>query len=252
MVIAHRGGSALAPENTFAAFDRAVELGADAVELDVHVSRDGHVVVSHDPTVDRTTDGTGAIADLELGALRALDAGHAFTPDDGGSFPFRGQGVRLPLLHEVLGRYDALRVSIEIKVDGLEATRAVLSCVRAAGAESRVCVGSFQDRPIRWLRAEAPGIATHATAAEVRRFLTWRALGLGWAAQTEASVFTVPERAGTRRVVSPRLVKALARRGVDVHVWCVNEADTMRRLLAWGVRGIVTARPDVALDVVRG
>lgn len=251
MVIAHRGGSALAPENTLAAFDRARDLGADAIELDVHRSRDGHLVVSHDPTVDRMTDGTGAIAELTLDALRALDAGFTFTSDGGEGFPFRGRGVGLPLLPEVLERYDTLRVSIELKVDDIETAEGLLRCVREADAEARVCVGSFEDAPIRWLRREAPGIATHATASEVRRYLTRRALGLGWTARTPASVFTVPETAGSRRVVSPRVVRALRRRGVDVHVWCVNEADTMRRLLSWGVRGIVTARPDVALDVIR-
>lgn len=251
MVIAHRGGSGLAPENTLRAFERSIQLGVDAVELDVQVSRDGHLIVSHDPTVDRTTDGSGAIPDMLRADLRRLDAGHRFTSDEGRSYPFRGQGIQLPDLGEVLAAAPDLRLSIELKAEGVEPARTLLAAILEAGAQQRVCVGSFHDRPVRWLREACPGLATHATASEVRRLLAMRRVGLGWLAASAASVLTVPEVAGGRRIVTPRLVRFLTRRGIPVHVWCVNAAEDMHRLVSFGVSGIITSRPDRALETLR-
>lgn len=249
LVVAHRGGAALAPENTLAAFDPAVAMGVDGLELDLHRSRDGHLVVCHDPTVDRTTDGSGRISDLQLGALRELDAGHAYSPDGGRTFPFRGRGVRIPTFEEVLARYDGVRLAAELKSADVPSAREAAAAAASAGALDRLCLGAFAPRPVRWLRRARPELATYATKPEVARFLLRLRLGLGGLAAPRADAFCVPERAGRTVVVTPALVRALDRHGTPVHVWTVDVEEDMRRLLAWGVRGLVTDRPDLALAV---
>src|SRR5829696_2712479 len=113
--LAHRGASSLAPENTIEAFRLALEAGAGGLELDVHMTSDGHIVVIHDATVDRTTNGTGAVSEMTLHELRRLDAGHNFSPDGGPTRPYRGRGVRVPTLGEVLREFPGVAVNIEIK-----------------------------------------------------------------------------------------------------------------------------------------
>src|SRR3712207_1049608 len=113
--LAHRGASALAPENTIEAFRLAVETGAGGLELDVHMTRDGHIVVIHDATVDRTTNGSGAVSEMTLHDLRGFDAGYHFSPDGGPSRPYRGRSVRVPTLGEVLEEFPEVAVNIEIK-----------------------------------------------------------------------------------------------------------------------------------------
>jgi glycerophosphoryl diester phosphodiesterase len=250
MVFAHRGGGALAPENTLAAFDQAAALGVDGLELDVHLSADGRLVVCHDPTVDRTTNGSGRIRDVAVAELREFDAGYAFTPDSGRTFPWRGRGVCIPTLEEVLVRYDGMRFGVELKAGSVESARTALAVAESAGVQDRLCLGAFNQRPVTWLRTRAAGLATYATRPEVVRYLVWRGLGLARFAAPRADCFCVPEHAGRHRVVTPGLIEALARHGTPVHVWTVDEEDDMRRLLAWGVGGLVTDRPDLALRLL--
>src|SRR5512142_3151012 len=155
LVFAHRGGSHLAPENTLAAFDHGLALGADGLELDVHLSRDGRAVVHHDVRLERTTDATGPIADRSLAELAGIDAGYRFCRD--GDFPYRGRVFCVPVLVDVLARYPATRVIIELKSasDGL--ARAALDDVRRAGALDRACFAGEYARPLRLIRALEPG-----------------------------------------------------------------------------------------------
>src|SRR5712692_201276 len=141
LVFAHRGGSGLAPENTIAAFDNGLALGADGLELDVRLSRDGRVVVHHDRTLDRTTNLTGPVAAQPAEALAGADAGYAFQRD--GTFPFRGRGFGVPTLAGVLARYRDVPVVVELKANRAELAAAVVEEVRAADAVDRVCLGSF-------------------------------------------------------------------------------------------------------------
>jgi glycerophosphoryl diester phosphodiesterase len=247
LVYAHRGGSALAPENTLAAFDHAIALGVDGLELDVHLSRDGVVVVHHDALLDRTTDATGPIAEHTAAELARVDAGHRFAQD--GQFPFRGRGCRVPTLRDVLGRYRECRVIVELKQDTAELARAVVDEVTRASAVDRVCLGSFGLRTLRAARAYDPRIATSAAREEVRLALyqSW----IGWSPSPRAyQAFQVPERSGSTVVVSPRFVRAAHRADIVVQVWTVDDADDMRRLLSWGVDAIISDRPDVARSIV--
>ncbi|MDE3156336.1 MAG: glycerophosphodiester phosphodiesterase [Acidobacteriota bacterium] len=247
LVFAHRGGSALAPENTIPAFDRGLALGADGLELDVHLSRDGLAVVHHDPRLGRTTDATGRVAERTAAELATVDAGYAFTA--GGGHPWRGRGIGVPMLRDVLRRYRDVRVIIEMKADEEALARAVVADVRAADAVERVCLGSFGRRVLRAARALDPAIATSAAREEVRWVLYRSWVGLA-PRRLPNQAFQVPERAGGTRVVSPRFIRAAHDAGAVVQVWTVDREDDMRRLLDWGVDAIITDRPDVAVPVV--
>jgi glycerophosphoryl diester phosphodiesterase len=174
-VVAHRGDSAHAPENTMLAFERAVRLGADALEFDVRLSADGVAVVHHDPTLDRTTDGGGPVGALPLAGLRAVDAGARFTADGGRTYPFRGGGVRVPTLDEVLGAWPRVPVLIEIKVAAASAeVRRVLDRHAAAG---RAVVASFLDAAVAPFR----GLAVRHGRGPGRRGAAARGLARGGA-----------------------------------------------------------------------
>jgi glycerophosphoryl diester phosphodiesterase len=247
LVYAHRGGSALAPENTIAAFDSGIALGADGLELDVHLSRDGVAVVHHDATLDRTTDAAGPVGARTAAELERVDAGYRFSRD--GTFPFRGQGWGVPRLRDVLDRYRDRRLIIELKQGTSALARAVVDEVRRASALERVCLGSFSLRALRAARSYEPAIVTSAAREEVRWALYGSRVGL-WRWRPRYTAFQVPERAGRTTVVSPRFVRASHHHGIVVQVWTVDDASDMRRLLSWGVDAIITDRPDVAVRVV--
>jgi glycerophosphoryl diester phosphodiesterase len=247
LVFAHRGGSALAPENTLAAFDRGLALGADGVELDVHLSRDGVVVVHHDHTLERTTSLRGPIASRTADELAKADAGHGFQLD--GAFPFRSQGVAVPTLETVLGRYQHVPIIIELKVNSEDMARAAVAVVRRAGALDRVCFGSFGLRVLRAVRALEPVVATSAAREEVRWALyrSW----CRWPVSRPAfRGYQVPEYAGRTRVVSRPFVDMAHGADLGVQVWTVDSEADARRFLHWGVDALITDRPDVIVPVV--
>ena len=250
-MFAHRGGSALAPENTIAAFDQGLSLGADGLELDVHLSGDGRVVVHHDVTLDRTTDMTGRVADHTADELARADAGYSFRPGQG--HPFRGRGIGVPTLAEVLARYRDAPIIIELKMNVPELARATLDVVRSASALDRVCLGSSGRRVLREARRLEPAVATSAAREEVRWALyrSWCRWPIGPDARIGYQGYQVPEWAGRTRVVSRRFVDIAHRAGLGVQVWTVDEESDARRLLDWGVDGLITDRPDVIVPLVR-
>jgi glycerophosphoryl diester phosphodiesterase len=223
-------------------------LGADGLEFDVHLSRDNVVVVHHDATVDRTTNGRGPIASLTADELENLDAGYNFGRP---ARPYRGQTGGVPRLESVLRRYRTAWLIIELKVNDPELAHRTIDLVRAAGALDRVALGSFGTRVLHAARAYDPPILTGASREETRLALyrSW----VRWPVrQPKYDAFQVPEYAGSTRVVSPRFVEYAHDVGIAVQVWTVNDAADMRRLLAWGVDGIISDRPDTAVEVVQG
>jgi glycerophosphoryl diester phosphodiesterase len=260
-VFAHRGGAALRPENTILAFDHGLSLGADGLEFDVRLSRDGVVVVHHDATLDRTTDGTGPVAARTADELARLDAGFHFVPPSPIEAapaslrqphlrPFRGLAGGVPRLDEVLRRYRDARFIIELKTDDPELAHRTIEAVREAGAIERASLGSFGTRVLRAARRREPRIPTGASREETRLALyrSW----VRWPVRHPPyREFQVPEMSGSTRVVSPRFVSDAHRAGVAVQVWTVDHEDDMRRLLSWGVDGLISDRPDLAVQVVR-
>ncbi|MGE3843293.1 MAG: glycerophosphodiester phosphodiesterase [Vicinamibacterales bacterium] len=249
LVFAHRGGAALRPENTLAAFDHAVHLGVDGLELDVQMSRDGELVVIHDFAVDRTTDGTGSVAELTWTELAQLDAGHRFSDEDG-RWPYRGAGLRLVRLDDVLERYRDTPLIVELKGASTDLAKAAVEKVRRAGALDRVCFGGFHDVTLRAARECGGDVVTSGAREDIRRAL-WASL-VGMAPPRSGyQAFQVPERHGDRPVVTPRFLRAAIRGGIPVQVWTVNDSASMYRLLEWGAQGIITDRPDVAVPLVK-
>ncbi|HTN52183.1 MAG TPA: glycerophosphodiester phosphodiesterase [Anaeromyxobacter sp.] len=250
-LVAHRGGSLLAPENTLPAFDRAAALGADALEIDVRRTADGAVVVFHDEETARLTGAPGTIEARTLAEVKALDAGHSFTPDGGASFPFRGRGVAVPRLSEVLARHPRLRLNIDAKPDDPALAEALALELRAAGALERVCVGSFFDAQAERLGALLPGCARYLPErAATCHVMAAKSGADGAACPGGYQLADLPHRLGDLEVVDRAVVSYLHARGIPVHVWTVDDEAEMRELLALGVDGIVTDRPDLLARVL--
>jgi glycerophosphoryl diester phosphodiesterase len=248
--LAHRGASESAPENTLEAFRLAVEAGAGGLELDVHLTRDGHVVVIHDPTLDRTTDLTGAVAEMTLDELREADAGHNFSPD-GNTLPYRGLGLRIPTLSEVLRAFPGAAVNIDMKADhpGIEA--AVLQVLREAGAEDRALVVSSRRSAVRrFRRISGSRVSTGASRWETGVFYALCRLHLERLLVPAFDALQVPLRYRGIPLVTRRFVEAAHARGVRVDAWTINSADEMRRLLDLGVDVIMTDRPETLAGVL--
>jgi len=241
LLMAHRGGSRLAPENTAYAFRRALEWWrADLLEIDVQPTRDGDALVIHDPTVDRTTDGSGPVASFTVAELKALDAGFRFTPDGGASHPLRGAGVRLSTLREVLEEFPRARVNVEIK--DARAQQAVWDTVHDLHAVHRVLIAAG-DRNNRLRFRDYPGPVSAGKQDALAFYgLHLARAGRLWTPTVDA--FQIPEVFGGRQVLDRRMVDALHALNVAVHVWTIDEEADLRRLLGWGVDGIVTDRPD--------
>ncbi|MEC7947529.1 MAG: glycerophosphodiester phosphodiesterase, partial [Myxococcota bacterium] len=157
---AHRGGAALWPEHSLLAFQGASDVGADVLEVDIHATEDGRIVVIHDATVDRTTDGTGAVKAMDFDTLRALDAAYRFSPDGGQTHPHRGQGVQVPTLEEVLTAHPEALFNIEIKQQSPSIVAETVALIEAAGLEDQVVLSSFHDHVTREVRASAPSMLT--------------------------------------------------------------------------------------------
>jgi len=245
-VFAHRGGAGLAPENTRGAFKQAAELGVDGCELDVRLSKDGEVVVIHDATLERTTDADGPVSALTAAELERVDAGFRFGA--GAGFPWRGRSEGVPRLADVLADHPALAFIVEVKGDDPAVARAAAAVVARAGALDRVCFGGFSDATLAAVRAAEPAACTSAATEEIRWALyksyVWWPPG-----RVAYQAFQVPEVAnGGTRVVSPRFVRVVRRGGRVLHVWTVNTPADIARLKAWGVDGVITDRPDVALQ----
>jgi len=229
LVYAHRGGAGLRPENSVEAFDHGVSLGADGLEFDVHLSSDGVVVVHHDATLERTTRGKGRLADHTAAQLSAL-------------------GV--PLFTDVLDRYRALSLIVELKVDNARLVRQVVYDLRAAGAIERTALGSFHSSALHAARKLEPALRTGSSKQETRWavYRSWVGLGPGRVGYGE---FQVPERSGLTRIVTRRFISQAHQAGLAVKVWTVNEPVDMRRLVEWGVDALITDRPDLAVPIVR-
>jgi glycerophosphoryl diester phosphodiesterase len=250
-LVAHRGGSALAPENTFAAYDRAVALGADALEIDVRRTRDGVVVVFHDEDTGRLTGAPGTIEARTLAEVSALDAAHGFSPDGGVSFPLRGTGVTVPTFAAALARYPRLRFNVDAKTEDPALAEALVRDVRAAGAVERVCLGSFFDAQAARIGALLPDACRYLPqGAATCHVLAAKSGSPGRGCPLEYALADLPHRMNDMVIVDAKVVAYFHARGIPVHVWTVDDEAEMRELLALGVDGIVTDQPDVLARVL--
>jgi glycerophosphoryl diester phosphodiesterase len=239
---AHRGASARAPENTLEAFRAAVEAGAGGLELDVHMTLDREIVVIHDATVDRTTNGSGAVAEMTLDELRSFDAGYRFSPDGGRTHPYRGRGLRVPALAEIYEEFPDVSVNMELKEGQPGVEEAVVEVIR--DAEERTLVASSHHAVVRRFRGVSGGrISTGASRLEIGAFYLLSRLRLEWLARPAYDALQVPVEHEGITLVTPRFLEAAHSRGVRVDVWTINDPGEMRRLLDLGVDVLMTDDP---------
>jgi glycerophosphoryl diester phosphodiesterase len=250
LVMAHRGGRGLWPENTMVAFQHAVDLGVDVLEMDIHSSADGVLVVMHDDAVDRTTDGAGPIHSFTLEQLKALDAGYNWSSDGGQTFPYRGQGITVPTVEELFIAFPDMPMNIEIKQ--VEPSLAAPFCklIRDHGKTDQVLVASFYKEAMEEFRRECPEVATTAVESEVRTLFILSKVMLEADYDLPAQAVQVPEYSGGLHVLTPRFVDAAHHRNLEVHAWTINEAEDMQRLIDLGVDGIITDYPDRLLTLL--
>jgi glycerophosphoryl diester phosphodiesterase len=250
LVMAHRGGRSLGPESTLYTFQRAVELGVDVIEIDLHSTKDGHLVIIHDNTVNRTTNGSGPADGFTLKELQALDAAYRWSADSGRTYPLRGMGITIPTLAEAFTALPSTRMNIEIKESKPEVITPLCDLIRKFNQTNQVMIASFDTSQLKRLRSQCPEVATSAGAREAFVFY-----GVQWAHleniySPPAQALQVPEQYGRTTVITPRFLKAAHARNLRVHVWTVNNPQRMQRLIKLGVDGIMTDYPEKLIEVL--
>lgn len=245
LVIGHRGNAAHAPENTLASFEQAVALGADAIEFDVRITRDGIPVVIHDATLGRTTDRAEAVNAVTLAEVREANAGARFSPDGGSTFPYRSRGVTIPTVAEVVQRFPETPLLIEVKVP--EAAEPLFDVLAAEGALERAVFGSMALEAVLPFRRR--GLPTGASSGEVVRLLPAALFGLGKRDRLPYDALCIPRWYNG----FPVPVGALARAGragqAVTHVWTIDSPAVAKRLWRRGIQGIVTNDPATMIRI---
>jgi glycerophosphoryl diester phosphodiesterase len=250
MVIAHQGGNHLWPDNTLFAFQNAVALGADVLEMDLHITSDDTLVIIHDETVDRTTDGSGEVEQMTLAEIKALDAAYRWTRDDGATYPYRGQGIQIPTLEEVFQAFPGQRMTIEIKKTERSMAKPFCAMIRKYNMQNRVLVASFHDQRMAEFRAECPEVATSSARQETTVFVLLSKVWLGGLFSPQFHSLQVPKESSGITVMTPEFVQAAHARNLKVEPWTINDPEQMRQYLAWGVDGMITDRPDLLLEIL--
>ena len=255
LVIAHRGGRALAPENTLAAFRNAAGLGVDVLEYDVHITADGHLVVIHDDTVDRTTNGSGKVNEMTLDEIKALDAGYHFEDKDG-AFTYRGTGVQIPTVEEVFAEFGDKKHLIELKDSNKPSMYGALidemwNKIQDYDMKENVLIASFDhDINLRFETVSGGEVAIGAGEEETRQFVTMHKAFLNALYRPRASAFQLPTEQEGFNLADWKLIRGANNRGMHVYYWTINEEETMRELIDLGADGIMTDDPSLLLEVM--
>ena len=248
-VIAHRGGMGRWPENTLFAFERALAAGADVLEMDLQSSRDDVLMVIHDATVDRVTDGTGAVREFTRAELQAFDAAQHFV-DASGKRSLRGNGIRIPTLEEVVAGFPDARISVELKPEAPALVARLCSLIRSQGADDRMMVSSFFAEVLIAFRRACPEVATSLSVAEAAVFYARARLGFPSAEPPPAEVLIVPVSVLGFDGVAPSVLRAAGRLGLRTLVFTANSEAQMRALLEAGADGILTDDPALLRSVI--
>ncbi|MBB3059676.1 glycerophosphodiester phosphodiesterase [Microbulbifer rhizosphaerae] len=252
LVIAHgdEAGGGLYPGNTLLHLQKMTELGVDAVELDLSLTADGHLVLMHDNRVDRTTDGRGSVADMTLAELRELNVAHNWSRD-GENYPYRRQPLRIATIDEVFAALPEIPVIIELKNNDVKAARALCDSIRRFGRQDRVIVSSFHQKVIGDFRRLCPEVATGAAVADALLFYAAQLLHLERLLSLRYQTMQLPMRYYGIRVFSPRFLHAARKCNLHLSVWTVNDIADMQHYIDLGVDGIVTDRPDILRSLLR-
>ncbi|MGJ3237219.1 MAG: glycerophosphodiester phosphodiesterase [Anaerolineae bacterium] len=256
LILAHQGGDGEFPGNTLYAFEQATALGVDVLEMDVHSSADGTIMVIHDDTVDRTTDASGRVNELTVTELQALDAGYHWPTlgghplSDSGEYPYRGQGITIPTLEEIFQAFPDMPMSVEIKQETPSIAQTLCGLIRQYEREDLTIVPSFRTGAMQEFRDVCPEVATAGVEPEVIAFFAWSYVGLGSAWQPTTESFMVPEYQGDLQVISARFVNQLQAQNVAIYPWTINDSQQMQRMIDLGVDGLITDYPTQALALL--
>jgi glycerophosphoryl diester phosphodiesterase len=250
LVMAHRGGAGLWPENTIYAFERAVTMKVDVLEMDMRATADNQLVIIHDSTVDRTTDGSGPVSALTLEELKRLDAGYRWSPDGGRSFPMRGRGLTIPTLSEILTAFRSVRLNIDIKQERPSIVQPFCRIIREHKAEMNVMVASFNQAVLDEFRAECAGVATSGSVMDIRSFLALKTERGEVETGRNIRALQVPEYLGGRLLVTSGFIYEAHKHGLEVHAWTINDETSMKRLIELKVDGIITDFPNRLLRLL--
>ncbi len=242
-LFAHRGASGEAPENTLIAFERAWQAGVSYLETDCHATSDGEIVLQHDATVDRTTDGEGPVSGHSYAKLQRLDAGYRFTPDGGATFPFRGQGLRILRLAELIRTFPEARINLEIKQADPEIVGEVARIIRTADAANRFLLTAEEDAIMERIRSACPGTALGTSRKGVVEFFEALREGRIATYRPAGQALQIPRSVFGEDLITPASIEAAHSLGLRVHVWTVNEPTEMRELLDLGVDGLMSDFP---------
>jgi glycerophosphoryl diester phosphodiesterase len=250
LVIAHQGGDGLWPGNTLYAFEQSAALGVDVLEMDLHITQDGVLVINHDETVDRTTDGTGNIEDMTLAEIKALDAGYDWSNDDGQTFPYRDTGITIPTLEEIFEAFPTYPMTIEIKKTAGSMAVPFCDTIRSYGMQDKILVASFHDERMQEFRQVCPEVATSSARQETTVFVLLSKAFLGRFYSPPFFSLQVPEESSGITVMTAQFVRAAHERGLHVEPWTIDDPDQMQSYIEWGVDGIITDRPDLMLELL--
>jgi len=253
LVIAHQGGDGVWPGDTMYAFEKAVEIGADVLEMDAHITKDGHIVLMHDETVDDTTDGTGLIEEMTLDELKKLDAAYDWSNDDGQTFPYRGQGIQVPALAELFEKFPQMRYVIEIKLTENPMDGPFCDLIRQYNMQDKVLVASFHDEAMQNFRETCPEIATSASRGEVTKFVLLGKVFLSGLVAPEYESIQPPfdpEDSMNIPIMTKRFIRESHAKNIAVEPWTVDDPELMKQYIDWGVDGIITDRPDLMMEIL--
>lgn len=249
-VIAHRGGWRLWPENTLYAFQRSVDLGVDMLEMDVQLSKDGHLVVFHDNRVNRTTNDTGYVHTFTLAELKALDAGYKWSSDKKKTFPFRGKGIVVPTLKEVFEAFPQMRMVIEIKERKADLVAPLGNLIRQYDMQDKVLIASFDAGVLKRFRAQFPEVATSPGLSEGFIFYMLCRLSLSAVYHPNAEVLQIPYKFGPFDTKHPWFIEGAKQNNIQIQFWTVDAEEDLALLIERGVDGIITRRPDRLLKLL--
>src|SRR6266496_4689150 len=253
LVIAHQGGDGIWPGDTIYAFDKAVKIGADVLEMDAHITKDGQIVLMHHEKVERTTNGKGLIEDLTVGQLKQLDAAYKWSNDDGKTFPYRGQGIQVPTLEELFQKSPQMRYVIEIKLTQNPIDKPLCILIRKNNMQNKAVIASFHDVAMQNFRKTCPEVATSASRGEVTKFVLLGKVFLsGLVAPQYQSIQPPYDPAESLNipVMTRRFIREAHAKNLAVEPWTVDDPALMKQYIEWGVDGIMTDRPDLMIQVL--
>jgi len=236
------------------AFEHAVQIGADVLEMDAHITKDDQIVLMHDEKVDRTTEGTGLIEDMTLEELRQLDAAYQWSNDDGKAFPYRGQGIQVPTLEELFQKFPEMRYVIEIKLTQNPIDKPLCDLIRKYDMQDQVVIASFHDEDMRRFRESCPEVATSASRGEVTKFVLLGKILLSGLIMPQYESIQPPydpQESMNIPIMTKLFIREAHAKNIAVEPWTVDDPELMKQYIEWGVDGIMTDRPDLMIDVVK-